>query len=61
MAELTAEPDPAPPWEWYRELAEDALPLTKAELRRPYVPRRGAVDVMAGRYGDPRLDAPDDF
>ena len=65
MAESAREliaPDPAPPWEWLRELDEDgAAPRTKAELFRPYVPRRGAVDVMADRYGDPILDGPDDF
>ena len=28
---------------------------------RPYVYRGTGADVMAGSYGDPRLDAPDDF
>lgn len=63
MSDLRAEimPDPAPPWEWYRELADGGLPPTMAELRRPYRPVPGAVDVLAGCYGDPLLDAPDDF
>jgi len=44
-----------------RELDEDGgVPPCKAELFRPYHPRRGAVDVMAGQYGDPLLDAPDE-
>ena len=31
------------------------------ELEKPYVYRGTGADVMAGSYGDPLLDAPDDF
>ncbi len=63
MPDLRAEimPDPAPPWEWLREMDDADIPRTKGELWKPYRPVPGAVDVMAGCYGDPLLDAPDDF
>jgi len=64
VPDLSAEimPDTGPPWEWYRELAEaDEELLTALEVRKPYAYRGTGADVLAGSYGDARLDAPYDF
>ena len=64
-----------PGFEWYRELAADgprsrryahlphvSLPRNGLPERPvPYVYRGTGDDVMAGQYGDPLLDGPDDF